>query len=59
MNFLRQYSILFGIPGQIGTEISSVGVNRPLHVNFSLEKADTATHSVQSLSAVSQILLKH
>lgn len=38
MNFLRQYSILFGIPGQIGTEISSVGVNRPLHVNFSLEK---------------------
>lgn len=49
MNFLRQYSILFGIPGQIGTEISSVGVNRPLHVNFSLEKADTESSNTGRL----------
>lgn len=41
MNYLRQYSILAGIPGGEGFEITSVGVSRPLHINFSLEKADT------------------
>lgn len=49
MNFLRQYSILFGIPGRMGTEITSVGQNRPLHVNFSLEKADTQSSNTGKL----------
>lgn len=49
MNFLRQYSILLGIPGQMGTEITSVGNNRPLHVNFSLEKADTQSSNTGKL----------
>lgn len=49
MNFLRQYSILFGIPGRMGTEITSVGKNRPLHVSFSLEKADTQSSNTGKL----------
>ena len=49
MNCLRQYSILFGIPGQIGTEISSIGNPRPLHVHFSLEKADTQSSNTGKL----------
>lgn len=40
-NWIRQYSILFGIPGQAGVEITSIGKSRPLHVAFTLEKADT------------------
>lgn len=49
MNFIRQYSILFGIPGQIGTEISSIGNSRPLHVHFSLEKANTESSNTGKL----------
>lgn len=49
MNFLRQYSIMFGVPGQLGTVITSVGKSRPLHVNFSLEKADTQSSNTGKL----------
>ncbi len=58
MNFLRQYSIIFGIPGQIGTEITSVGQSRPLHVNFSLEKADTQSSNTGKLQ-ISNLNDKH
>lgn len=49
MNFIRQYSILFGVPGQIGTEITSIGKSRPLHINFNLEKADTESSNTGRL----------
>lgn len=49
MNFLRQYSIMAGVPGREGFEITSVGVNRPLHVNFSLEKTDTQSSNTGRL----------
>lgn len=49
MNFLRQYSIMAGVPGREGFEITSVGVNRPLHINFSLEKADTQSSNTGRL----------
>jgi hypothetical protein len=49
MNFKRQYNIIFGVPGQTGTEISSIGQERPLHVSFDLEKADTESSNTGKL----------
>ena len=49
MNFLRQYSILAGVPGRVGFEISSIGQPRPLHISFELEKADTQSSNTGKL----------
>ena len=62
MNWLRQYVITAGVPGQEGFEISSLGNNRPLHVNFELEKADTQSSNtgklqISNLSAAHKAIL--
>lgn len=49
MNFLRQYSILAGVPGREGFEITSMGISRPLHINFSLEKTDAQSSNTGRL----------
>lgn len=62
MNWLRQYVITAGVPGQEGFEISSLGNKRPLHVNFELEKADTQSSNtgklqISNLSAAHKAIL--
>lgn len=49
MNFNRQYTILAGVPGHIGFELSSVGKARPLHINFDFEKSDNPTSNTGKL----------
>ncbi len=49
MNFNRQYTILAGVPGHMGFELSSTGQPRPLHVNFDLEKTDSQTSNTGRL----------
>lgn len=39
--WLRQYEITVGKPGSTGYLLKSEGLERPLHIKFSLEKSDT------------------
>ena len=49
-NWLREYRLLAGVPGQDGFLIGQTVIGRALHINFDLEKSDTESSNTGKIT---------